>query len=254
MGGKACIRGLRVTVGTIIGLLAAGAAAMKSSRHTPTLSPRTWTKRSRMQPGDLRNARFRWAFHESGNPGRHKPQKVTQRNPDTKPINAVNDAELSNFFDRLGSTADSCVVAPGKAEPRPAGGLLLRSEARALPRGARDLCVHHLANPGGDPARLIEAPVVRSLPGLTTATHWHGFPRFLPAHIRTQLGAPHHRVRHPELSCAAKTFPETVLDPFAQIIRMRRSMQSRPQCVPFSAFCWSGLPKPEASIGSELCC
>ena len=38
---------------------------------------------------------------------RRQPQKDTQRNLDTKPINAVNDAELSNFFDRLGRTADS---------------------------------------------------------------------------------------------------------------------------------------------------
>ena len=32
MGGKACIRGLRVTVGTVVGLLAAGRFSRRNSR------------------------------------------------------------------------------------------------------------------------------------------------------------------------------------------------------------------------------
>jgi hypothetical protein len=36
-----------------------------------------------------------------------EPQKDTQRDLDTKPTNAVNDAELSNFVDPLGTIADS---------------------------------------------------------------------------------------------------------------------------------------------------
>jgi len=39
MGGKACIRGLRVTVGTIIGLLAAGRSREEILRAYPYLEP-----------------------------------------------------------------------------------------------------------------------------------------------------------------------------------------------------------------------
>ncbi|HEV2946904.1 MAG TPA: DUF433 domain-containing protein, partial [Gemmataceae bacterium] len=39
MGGKACIRGLRVTVGTIVGLLAAGRSREEILRAYPYLEP-----------------------------------------------------------------------------------------------------------------------------------------------------------------------------------------------------------------------
>ena len=39
MGGKACIRGLRVTVGTIVGLLAAGRAREEILKAYPYLEP-----------------------------------------------------------------------------------------------------------------------------------------------------------------------------------------------------------------------
>ncbi len=39
MGGKACIRGLRVTVGTIVGLLAAGRSRDEILRAYPYLEP-----------------------------------------------------------------------------------------------------------------------------------------------------------------------------------------------------------------------
>ena len=39
MGGKACIRGLRVTVGTIIGLLAAGRSRDEILKAYPYLEP-----------------------------------------------------------------------------------------------------------------------------------------------------------------------------------------------------------------------
>jgi uncharacterized protein (DUF433 family) len=39
MGGKACIRGLRVTVGTIVGLLAAGKSQERILEAYPYLEP-----------------------------------------------------------------------------------------------------------------------------------------------------------------------------------------------------------------------
>jgi uncharacterized protein (DUF433 family) len=39
MGGKACIRGMRVTVGTIVGLLAAGRSREEILRAYPYLEP-----------------------------------------------------------------------------------------------------------------------------------------------------------------------------------------------------------------------
>ena len=39
MGGKACVRGMRVTVGTIVGLLATGASSEVILRSYPYLDP-----------------------------------------------------------------------------------------------------------------------------------------------------------------------------------------------------------------------
>ena len=39
MGGKACIRGMRVTVGTVVGLLAAGHSSAEILRAYPYLEP-----------------------------------------------------------------------------------------------------------------------------------------------------------------------------------------------------------------------
>lgn len=39
MGGKACIRGMRVTVGTVVGLLAAGRSPAEILRAYPYLEP-----------------------------------------------------------------------------------------------------------------------------------------------------------------------------------------------------------------------
>lgn len=39
MGGKACIRGMRITVGTVIGLLAAGVSREAILEHYPYLEP-----------------------------------------------------------------------------------------------------------------------------------------------------------------------------------------------------------------------
>ncbi len=45
MGGKACIRGMRVTVGMVVGQSARGIALMKFSPITPTLNARTSCRR-----------------------------------------------------------------------------------------------------------------------------------------------------------------------------------------------------------------
>ncbi len=44
MGGKACIRGMRVTVGTVVGLLAAGHSAEDIVRAYPYLEPEDITQ------------------------------------------------------------------------------------------------------------------------------------------------------------------------------------------------------------------
>ncbi len=44
MGGKACIRGMRVTVGTVVGLLAAGHSSEEILRAYPYLEPEDITQ------------------------------------------------------------------------------------------------------------------------------------------------------------------------------------------------------------------
>ena len=74
MGGKACIRGLRVTVGTIVGLIAAGRSiGLRSSRLIPTSSPKTSTRRWRMPHGESKNAKSIWLSREHRDSGRHEP-------------------------------------------------------------------------------------------------------------------------------------------------------------------------------------
>ncbi len=51
MRGRPCIRGLRVTVGTLVGLLAAGSRARTFCGSIHTLSPQTSTRRSLTLPG-----------------------------------------------------------------------------------------------------------------------------------------------------------------------------------------------------------
>jgi len=65
MGGKACIRGLRVTVGTVMGLLAAGRSREEILKHTRTSNRKTLTKRWPTRRGGSRSARSRWPLNES---------------------------------------------------------------------------------------------------------------------------------------------------------------------------------------------
>ena len=72
MGGKPCIRGMRVTVGTVVGLVAAGRSRDEILRDTPTWKPRTSPRRCLMPHGGRRKSKFHWASsevcrgHESG--------------------------------------------------------------------------------------------------------------------------------------------------------------------------------------------
>ena len=75
-----------------------------------------------------------------------------------------------------------------------------------------------------------KAQVVRSLPGLTTATRWQAFPRLLPAHIRDRSSP---RITESVTqSSAAKTFPGAMFGPFSKARRLR-SFYSPLQCMPF---------------------
>ena len=65
MGGKPCIRGMRVTVGTVVGLVAAGRTRDEILRETPTLKPRTSLKHYPMPLGAPRKSKFRSASREA---------------------------------------------------------------------------------------------------------------------------------------------------------------------------------------------
>ena len=45
MGGKACIRGMRITVGTVIGLLASGESRERILQAYPYLDRQIWMRR-----------------------------------------------------------------------------------------------------------------------------------------------------------------------------------------------------------------
>ena len=64
MGGKACIRGLRVTVGTVVGLLAAGRSAEEILSAYPTLSEKISVNPWPTPPGGWKNARFLFPSHD----------------------------------------------------------------------------------------------------------------------------------------------------------------------------------------------
>jgi hypothetical protein len=68
MGGKPCIRGLRVTVGTVVGLVAAGTRATRFSASIPTWKQRTLPRHCPTPPGGLRKSKFRCA-----SPRGHEP-------------------------------------------------------------------------------------------------------------------------------------------------------------------------------------
>ena len=54
MGGKPCIRGLRVTVGTIVGLVASGLSKKRYSNFTPILNQKTLKRHLLMPHGVLK--------------------------------------------------------------------------------------------------------------------------------------------------------------------------------------------------------
>jgi hypothetical protein len=58
MGGKPCIRGMRVTVGTVVGLVAAGRTREEILREYPYRKPRTSRRRCPTPPGARRKSKF----------------------------------------------------------------------------------------------------------------------------------------------------------------------------------------------------
>ena len=64
MGGKPCIRGLRVTVGTILGLLASGKSRERILQAYPYLEPEDLDAALATPHGDSKSARSRWSPNE----------------------------------------------------------------------------------------------------------------------------------------------------------------------------------------------
>jgi Protein of unknown function (DUF433) len=60
MGGKPCIRGMRVTVGTVVALVAAGRTRDEILRDYPTWKPRTLPRPCPMPPGGRRKSKSVW--------------------------------------------------------------------------------------------------------------------------------------------------------------------------------------------------
>jgi hypothetical protein len=63
MGGKPCIRGMRVRVGTVVGLVAAGRTRDGILREYPCLEAKTSPRLSPTPPGELRKSKFAWLQH-----------------------------------------------------------------------------------------------------------------------------------------------------------------------------------------------
>ena len=70
MGGRPCIRNLRVTVGTIVGLFAAGRSEQEILQAYPYLQPEDL--RATLTYGVLENTRFRWPQANATSP-RYEP-------------------------------------------------------------------------------------------------------------------------------------------------------------------------------------
>ena len=64
MGGKTCIRGLRVTVGTVVGLLAAGRSPDDILKAYPWLEREDIDEALAYAAGGSRSGKFRWHAHE----------------------------------------------------------------------------------------------------------------------------------------------------------------------------------------------
>ena len=58
MGGKPCIRGMRVTVGTLVGLVAAGRTRDEILASIPTSRPRTSARPCPTPRGERRKSKF----------------------------------------------------------------------------------------------------------------------------------------------------------------------------------------------------
>ena len=65
MGGKACIRGLRVTVGTVVGLMAAGRSDAEILQAYPYLEQEDINQSLAYAAGGWRNAKFLYTYREA---------------------------------------------------------------------------------------------------------------------------------------------------------------------------------------------
>lgn len=64
MGGKPCIRGLRVTVGTFWRCWPAASSANGFCKHTLTSRPKTLMRYWPTRPGGSKSGKSRWSSHE----------------------------------------------------------------------------------------------------------------------------------------------------------------------------------------------
>jgi uncharacterized protein (DUF433 family) len=76
MGGKPCLRGMRVTVGTVVGLVASGHANAEILAAYPYLEGETFGGRLLMRLGGSRRSSSPYPPHET--PQRHELNPVTQ--------------------------------------------------------------------------------------------------------------------------------------------------------------------------------
>jgi len=67
MGGKPCIRGMRVTVGTIVGLVASGHSFSEIIEAYPIWKRKTFVRRWPMRHEGQKRLRFHWCTDEAVN-------------------------------------------------------------------------------------------------------------------------------------------------------------------------------------------
>jgi Protein of unknown function (DUF433) len=79
MGGKACIRGIRVTVGMIVGQIGAGRSVDELLAEYPYLEREDICRRYDMPPGEPRNVRSCWPTREASR--RYEPIGALGRSP-----------------------------------------------------------------------------------------------------------------------------------------------------------------------------
>jgi len=86
MGGKPCVRGMRVTVGTIVGLVASGHSNAEILAAYPYLKKKTSAKLWPMPPGGLKRSKCPFRPHElAGRYERSTPLAPTSNQAHSSP-------------------------------------------------------------------------------------------------------------------------------------------------------------------------